>query len=404
MTIRISRLAQRVGTSGTMAADDRTQRLRAAGRDIISLGVGQLDFDTPAPIARAGVEAITGGRTRYTPVAGTPALRLAVREKFERENGLRFSDDEVIVGAGAKSVIFHGLLALVDPDDAVIVPVPAWPSYASLVSLAGGRVVEARLSAADGYRLTPEALRAAISTAGGRARGLILNSPHNPTGAVMSRATLEAVAAVAREADLWVVSDEIYEHLVYDGAFASIAGCEDMCGRTLTVNGVSKAFAMTGWRIGYGGGCGELIASMRALQSHTSGNPSSISQHAAEAALRLTVAGDPAMIAERERFRDALRARRDLVCRGLESMPGVTVARPGGAFYVFADVSHHVGRSLGGRVMRGSNDLADYLLEEAGVALVPGAVFGDDRCLRLSFAASTEELNDALGRMARALA
>ncbi len=403
MTLRLSRLAGRVGTSGTMAADDRMQRLRAAGRDIVSLGAGQLDFDTPAPVARAGVDAITRGCTRYTPVAGTVALRSAVRAKFERENGLHYGDDQVIVGAGAKSVIFHALLTLVDPDDVVIVPSPAWPSYASMVTLAGGRVVAAPLAAEDGYRLSAAALREALALAGGRARGLILNSPHNPTGALMSREAFDAIAQVVREADLWVISDEIYEHLVYEGAFASFAGSDGMVARTLTVNGVSKAFAMTGWRIGYGGGPADLVRGMEALQSHTSGNPSSIAQPAAEAALRLTVAGDPTMMAERERFRAALVARRDLTCRALGAIPGVTLVRPAGAFYVFADVSRLYGRTFAGRVIAGSADLADHLLEHAGVVVVPGAVFGDDRCLRLSFAASLDELNSALDRLARAL-
>jgi aspartate aminotransferase len=403
VTLRLSRLVGAVGTSGTMAADDRMRALRAAGRDIVSLGAGQLDFDTPAPVARAGIDAITGGSTRYTPVAGTVGLRVAVRAKFERENGLHYGDDQVIVGAGAKSVIFHALLALIDPDDVVIVPSPAWPSYASMVTLAGGRVVAAPLTVKDGYRLTAAALRGAVAAAGGRARGLIVNSPHNPTGALVSRAAFDAIAEVVREADLWVISDEIYEHLVYEGTFTSFAAGEGMAARTLTVNGVSKAFAMTGWRIGYGGGPANLVRGMEALQSHTSGNPSSVSQPAAEAALRLTVAGDVAMIAERERFRAALVARRDLTCRALCAIPGVTLVRPEGAFYVFADVSSQYGRTLAGRTIAGSIDLADHLLEHVGVAVVPGAVFGDDRCLRLSFAASLEELTQALDRLARAL-
>jgi aspartate aminotransferase len=195
----------------------------------------------------------------------------------------------------------------------------------------------------------------------------------------MSRESFAELAPVVREADLWVISDEIYEHLVYDGAFASFAAGEGMGARTLTVNGVSKAFAMTGWRIGYGGGPADLVRGMEALQSHTSGNPSSISQHAAEAALRLTVEGDRAMMAERRRFREALVARRDLACRQLGAIPGVTLLRPAGAFYVFANVSRHYGRSLAGRTIAGSADLADHLLEQAGVAVVPGAVFGDDR-------------------------
>jgi aspartate aminotransferase len=387
-----------------MAADERMQALRSSGRDIVSLGAGQLDFDTPAPIAHAGVEAITRGRTRYTPVAGTVALRCAVRAKFERENGLAYGADEVIVGAGAKSVIYHALLALVDPGDRVIVPMPAWPSYASMVELAGGVVQPATLAADDGYRLTVAGLRAALAAAAGRARGLILNSPHNPTGALLPAERIAELAAVAREADLWVISDEIYETLVYDGRFASVAAAEGMKARTLTVNGVSKGFAMTGWRIGYAGGPAELVRAMESLQSHTSGNPSSVSQEAAEAALRLSVAGDPALAAERRRVREALEARRDLACRALDAIEGITLVRPAGAFYVFADVSRHFGRTLAGRTIAGSADLADHLLDHAGVAVVAGALFGDDRCIRISFAASPEELTAALGRLARALA
>ena len=403
MTLRLSGLVRGVPTSGTMAVDERMQALRAAGRDIVSLGAGQLDFDTPEPVAHAGRDAIARGRTRYTPVAGTVGLRKAVREKFERENGLLYRDDEVIVGAGAKSVIYHALLALVDPGDAVIVPTPAWPSYTPMIAMAGGRVVPAALSAADRYELTPAALRAALGAAGSAARGLIVNSPHNPTGALLTRERVAELAQLVREAGLWVISDEIYETLVYEGEFASFAAAEGMRTRTLTVNGVSKGFAMTGWRIGYGGGPAELIRGMESLQSHTSGNPSSVSQEAAEAALRLSLAGDPRLQSERRRVNQALVGRRDLVCRALCAIPGITLVRPAGAFYVFADVSAHFGRTLAGRTVKGSGDLADFLLEHAGVAVVPGAVFGDDRCLRLSFAASSEELDAALARIARAL-
>jgi aspartate aminotransferase len=387
-----------------MAADERMQALRATGKDIVSLGAGQPDFDTPAPIARAGMDPIAAGRTRYTPVAGTTALRRAVRAKFEHENGLAYGEGEVIVCAGAKSVIYHALLALVDPGDRVIVPSPAWPSYAAMVALAGGEVLAAPLSPADGWRLTPAVLRAALERGEGRARGLIRNSPHNPTGAVLAAADLAGVAAVARDAGLWVISDEIYEHLVYDGAFASVAAADGMRACTLTVNGVSKGFAMTGWRIGYAGGPPELVRAMEALQSHTSGNPSSISQEAAEAALRLIRAGDPVMVAERRRVREALAGRRDLTCARLEAIPGVTLVRPAGAFYVFADVSSRFGRTIGGRAIASSADLADHLLEHAGVAVVAGSAFGDDRCIRVSFAASSDELESALARRARALA
>jgi len=399
MSLRLSRLAQRIGGSGTLAVDERMQALKAEGRDIVSLGAGQLDFDTPAPICRAGVRAIEEGLTRYTAVAGVPALRRAIRAKFERENKLEYGEDEVIAGAGAKSVIFHALLGLVDPDDVIIVPVPSWPSYASMVQVTRGRVVGARLDAAKGYKLTAEGLVDAIAEARGAARGLILNSPHNPTGAVYSAEEFARLAEVVRGENLWVISDEIYEHLTYDGAFVSFASLAGMRERTLTVNGVSKAFAMTGWRIGYAGGPLALVKAMEGLQSHTAGNPSSIAQHAAEAALRLTLDGDPEMIEERRRIRDAMLRRRDLACRELAGIPGVGVVRPSGAFYVFADFSSWYGKELDGRRITGSSDLADLLLERAGVAVVPGAVFGDDRCLRLSFATGVEELRVALQRV-----
>jgi aspartate aminotransferase len=404
MTLRLSRLAQRVGGSGTLAVDERMQALKAEGRDIVSLGAGQLDFDTPAPIGKAGARAIEEGFTRYTPVAGTPALRRAISAKFERENRLGYSEEEVIAGAGAKNVIFHALLALIDPDDVVVVPVPSWPSYASMVQVARGRVVGARLDASHGYKLTVEGLLDAIAESRGAARGLILNSPHNPTGAVYSAEEYARIAEVVRGENLWVISDEIYEHLTYDGAFISFAAITGMRERTLTVNGVSKAFAMTGWRIGYAGGPVALIRAMEGLQSHTTGNPSSIAQYAAEAALRLTLDGDPAMMEERRRIRDAMLRRRELACRELAGIPGISVVRPSGAFYVFADFSSWYGRELDGRRITGSSDLADLLLERAGVAVVPGAVFGDDRCLRLSFATGVEELRVALQRVRKVFA
>ena len=397
--LRLSRLAQRIGNSGTLAVDEKMQALKAQGRDIVSLGAGQLDFDTPGPIGKAGARAIEDGQTRYTAVAGTPALRKAIAAKFERENKLAYREDEVIAGAGAKSVIFHALLALLDPDEVVIVPVPSWPSYASMVQVTRGRVVGARMDAGAGYKLTVDGLVTAISEARGQARGLILNSPHNPTGAVYTAEEYGRIAEVVRGENLWVISDEIYEHLTYDGAFLSFAAVPGMKDRTLTVNGVSKAFAMTGWRIGYAGGPGALIKAMESLQSHTSGNPTSIAQHAAEAALRLTLEGDPEMVEERRRIKEAMLRRRELACRELAGIPEIQVVRPAGAFYVFADFSHYYGRELHGRRVQGSMDLAEILLEHAGVAVVPGAVFGDDRCLRLSFATGVEELRVALQRV-----
>jgi aspartate aminotransferase len=310
----------------------------------------------------------------------------------------------VIVGTGAKSVVYHGILALLDPEDVMIVPSPAWPSYAGMAALAGGRVVEARLDPRNGWTLRVEALLRAVAEARGRARVLIVNSPHNPTGALYPADEQARIAEVARGEDLWVISDEIYEHLSYEGPTTSMAALPHMRERTLTVNGVSKSFAMTGWRIGYAGGPAELIQAMAAFQGHTTGNASSISQHAAEAALRLMLEGDPELVAERRRIREAMMRRRDLACRELAALPGLQCVKPGGAFYVFADVSPWIGRELQGRFIAGSAELAAYLLEEAGVSVVAGAVFGDDRCLRLSFATSLEELSVGLQRIKRALA
>ncbi len=401
--MKLSRIALRADPSGTLAVDERYQQLRARGRDIVSLGAGQLDFDTPARVCDAGVRAIQEGQTRYTPVAGTPRLLEVVRSKFARENDLDYGPEEVLVTAGAKSALYHAVLALLDPEDAVIVPTPSWPSYASMIQMVGGQVVPARLEAHQSYKLTVESLLDAVSAARGRARGLVLNHPHNPTGAVYSREELLHLSEVVRGEGLWVLSDEIYERLIYEGAFVSLATLPGMKERTLTVNGVSKSFAMTGWRIGYAGGPRNLIQAMKALQSNTSGNPSSISQEAAESALRLTLEEDPGLMGERDRMLEALQQRRDLVCRELAAIPGVSLTRPAGAFYVFADFSRHYGRELGGKPPQGSRELADLLLEVAGVAVVPGAVFGDDRCLRISFATSLEELTVALQRIRRTL-
>jgi aspartate aminotransferase len=402
--VKLSRVARRVGHSGTLAVDERMQQLRSRGHDIVSLGAGQLDSETPGPVCDAGVRAIQEGRTRYTAVAGTPSLIEAVRAKFARENGIDYSADEVMVAAGAKAALFHALFALVDPEDVVIVPTPGWPSYASMIQVLGAHVAPARTEPAAGYKLTMQILMDTVTSAKGRARGLVLNSPHNPTGAVYSRAELVRLAEVAKGEGLWVLSDEIYEHLIYDGAFTSVAALPGMRESTVTVNSVSKTFAMTGWRIGYAGGPRSVIQAMVALQSHTSGNPCSISQEAAEAALRLSVEGDPRMRDERMRLVATLRGRRDLACRELAGIPGVAVTKPEGAFYVYADFSRYFGREVLGRRIQGSSDLAEVLVEQAGVAVVPGAVFGDDRSLRLSIATSSEELAVALQRIRRALA
>ena len=401
--MRLSRLAQDTKLSGTLAIDEQYQARKAAGEDVISLGAGQPDFASPPEACRGGVEAIDSGRTRYTHVAGTPELRAAIARKFKDENGLAVTASQVVVSNGAKQAIYHALLALVDPGDAVLVPTPAWPSYAEMVRLVGGQAETVALQAQSGFKLTAELLVRALHGTPLRHSVLLFNNPANPTGAVYTAEELSRLAEVVRGEDLFVISDEIYEHLTYDGPFVAFATLPGMRGRTITVNGFSKAFSMTGWRVGYATGPAPVMRAIGAIQSHTSGNASSVSQHAALRALEAALAGGAGR-EPLERMAYAFRRRRDLVCRLLGEIPGITFPRPQGAFYVFVDVSAHYGRPLvRGRTVATSVDMAGYLLEEAKVAVVPGAAFGDDRAVRLSFAASAEDLTVAVKRIARAL-
>jgi len=334
------------------------------------------------------------------------ALHLPEGETLRRleENGLAITPAQVVVTAGAKQALYHALLALVDPGDAVLIPTPAWPSYVEMVRLIGGVPVKIPTSSTNGYKLTSELLMQALARTPNRGAVLVFNQPTNPTGAVYAREELARLAEIVRGEDLFVVSDEIYEHLVYDGTFTSFATLPGMRGATVTVNGFSKAFSMTGWRVGYAAGPAPVMNAIGAIQSHTSGNAASVSQHAALLALEAQLGGGEG----REpltRMQAAFKLRRDLVCRMLADIPGVTFVRPGGAFYVFVDVSSYYGKALvKGRVALDSTEMASYLLDEAGVAVVPGAAFGDDDCIRLSFAASSEDLTVALKRIGRALA
>ncbi len=402
--MHLSRIAQDAKLSGTLAIDEQFLARRAEGQDVISLGAGQPDFNSPPAALAGGIEAIESGRTRYTPVAGTPELRALIARKLKDENGLAVTANQVVVTAGAKQAIYHALLALVDPGDSVIVPLPAWPSYVEMVRLVGGTPVPIALDAANGYKLTSELLMKSLSGTPKRPGVLLFNHPANPTGAVYSAEELARLAEVVRGEDLFVISDEIYEHLSFDGPFTSFATLPGMRACTVTVNGFSKAFAMTGWRLGYCAGPGPVMKAIGAIQSHTAGNPSSISQHAGFKALEAELAGGEG----REpltRMQAAFKLRRDVVCRMLAEIPRVTFVRPGGAFYVFADVSAYYGVTLAqGRVARNSMEMASYLLDEAGVAVVPGGAFGDDRCIRLSFAAAAEDVTVALKRIGRALA
>jgi len=401
--VRLSKIATDARLSGTLAIDEQFQARRAEGHDVISLGAGQPDFPSPPAALKGGMEAIESGRTRYTPVAGTPELRAMIARKLKEENGLAVTANQVVVSAGAKQAIYHALLALVDPGDTVLVPTPAWPSYVEMVRLVGGEPVPIPLAAAQGWRLTSEALMKAIESAAPRPAVLVFNHPANPTGAVYRREELARLAEIVRGEELFVIADEIYEHLVYDEPFTSFATLPGMRAQTLVVNGFSKSFSMTGWRVGWAAGPAPVMRALSALQSHTSGNASSVSQHAALKALEAELKGgegkEPLV-----RMQTAFRKRRDLVCRMLAEIPHVTFLPPGGAFYVFVDVSWYYGRPLaGGKVALDSSAMAAYLLDSAGVAVVPGGAFGDDRAIRLSFAASAEDLTVALKRIRRAL-
>ncbi len=384
--------------SATIAITRQAAEMRRAGADVIGLSQGEPDFDTPEPVREAAKRAIDAGETRYTDVDGTPALKDAVRAKFLRENALSFERSQISVGTGGKQVIFNALLALLGEGDEVLIPAPYWVSYPDMVRLASATPVALACGEEDGFKLTPEKLRAAI---GERTRCLILNSPSNPTGSGYEASELAALAAVLLEHPrVFVVTDDIYEHLSYDGfRFATLAAVEPrLKERTLTVNGVSKAYAMTGWRIGFAGGPEPLIRAMATLQSQSTTNPSSISQAAAVAALE----GPMDFIAERNAV---FRARRDLCLKALNAIEGLSCRRPEGAFYLFPSCAGAIGkRTPDGRMIATDVDFASFLLERAHVAVVPGTAFGLSPYFRISFATATERLEEACRRIAGACA
>jgi aspartate aminotransferase len=386
----------RIKPSPTVAAGQKARELRAQGRDIISLDAGEPDFDTPEPIKEAAIAAIRAGQTKYTPVDGTQELKTAIVAKFKRENGLDYGLDQITVGAGGKHVLFNALMATLNPGDEVVVPAPYWVSYPDMTILAEGTPVIVPCPPEKGFKLQPEDLERAITP---RTKWLIMNSPSNPTGAAYTRAELKALADVLmRHPQVHVLNDDIYEHLVYDGfQFTTIAQVEPgLYERTLTVNGVSKSYAMTGWRIGYAGGPAHLIKAMAKIQSQSTTNPSSVSQAAAVAALN----GPQDFIAERAAV---FRERRDLVVGMLNQAVGITCARPQGAFYVFPSCAGTIGRKTpDGKTIETDEDFASYLLTEGGVSVVFGAAFGLSPFFRISYAASTQSLEEACTRIQRA--
>ncbi|AVO36533.1 pyridoxal phosphate-dependent aminotransferase [Pukyongiella litopenaei] len=390
----LSATLSRVKPSPTIAMTTRAAELKAAGRDVIGLSAGEPDFDTPDNIRRAGIAAIEAGHTRYTAPDGMPDLKQAICAKFARENGLAYAPDQISVGTGGKQNLYNALMATLNPGDEVIIPAPYWVSYPDMVLLAGGTPVTVETTLETGFRLTAQALDAAITP---RTKWFIFNSPSNPTGAGYDRAQLKALTDVLmRHPQVRVMTDDMYEHLVYDGfEFCTPAQVEPgLYDRTLTCNGVSKAYAMTGWRIGYAGGPRDLIAAMRKIQSQSTSNPCTISQWAALEALtgpQDFIAANNAVFARR----------RDMVVKLLSAIDGITCPVPQGAFYVYPSIAGLIGRrSAAGTRIDTDEAFATALLEEAGVAVVFGAAFGLSPCFRISYATSDDALREACTRIA----
>jgi aspartate aminotransferase len=392
----LARRMRGLAPSSTLAVQAKAKALRARGVDVISFGAGEPDFDTPERIKQAAAQAMQRGQTKYTEVGGIPELRAAVCTKFQRDNGLAYEPADILVSVGAKHTLYNLFLALLDPGDEVLVPSPFWVSYPEQIRLVDGVPVPVLTEERTGFDLDPARLRAAVTP---RTKVVVLNSPNNPTGAVFSAAALEAVARLALERGLWIVSDECYEALTFEGRHASIAQLgPEVKARTLVVNTCSKAYAMTGWRIGYAAGPRELIRAMTDVQSQVTSNPSSIAQWAAVEALTGPQDQVATMAAEFDR-------RRHLIVDGLNALPGVSCVKPKGAFYAFANVAALAGAavpSTGGK-LAGSASVTEFLLEQARVAVVPGVDFGSDAHVRMSYATSAELIREGLRRMDAAL-
>jgi len=389
----ISENLSRVAPSATMAVTQTAREMKAAGIDVIGLGAGEPDFDTPDHIKQAAIDAINSGKTNYTNVDGIPELKAAICAKFKRDNGLSYTASQINVSPGGKPVIFNAFMATLNTGDEVIVPAPCWVSYPEMVKLCGGSPIIVPCDMASGFKLTAQQLEATITP---QTRWLILNSPSNPTGAAYSAADLKALSEVLlRYPQVMILTDDMYEHLVYDGfEFVTIAQVEPaLYDRTLTMNGLSKAYAMTGWRIGYAGGPEWLIKAMAKVMSQSTSNPSSISQWAGVTALN----GPHDFIAERNA---AFVARRNAVVAGLNQAEGISCATPDGAFYVYPDCGATIGKtSAGGHKINNDTDFASALLKESHVAVVPGGAFHGSPNFRISYATSMEHLNEASARI-----
>ncbi|OGI40121.1 MAG: aspartate aminotransferase [Candidatus Muproteobacteria bacterium RBG_16_62_13] len=391
--LRLARRVGRIKPSPTLAVDARAKELKAQGKDVIGLGAGEPDFDTPAHIKEAAIRAIRDGFTKYTAVDGTPSLKKAVVDKFQRENGLSYTPDEVLVSVGGKQSFFNLAMALLDEGDEVVIPAPYWVSYPDIVLLADGVPVIVQAGMAQGFKMQPDQLRRVITA---KTRLVVINSPSNPTGAAYTHAELSALGEVLREhPQVLIATDDMYEHILWSGEpFCNIVNtCPDLHARTIVLNGVSKAYAMTGWRIGYCAGPKPLIAAMKKIQSQSTSNPTSIAQVAAEAALN---GGNDCMVPMLKAFKE----RHDHLVARLNRLPGVKCLPNQGTFYAFPDFSEVI-RHLG---LKNDVQLAERMLDQAGVALVPGSAFGAEGHLRFSYATSMENLDAALDRLEKLLA
>ena len=391
----LSAALDRVKPSATIAVTDKARALKAAGRNVIGLGAGEPDFDTPENIKQAAIKAIKDGKTKYTDVGGIPELKEAIIAKFKRENELVYKPNQIIVGTGGKQVLYNALMATINPGDEVIIPAPYWVSYPEMVALAGGEPVPVVCTAATGFKLKASDLEKAITP---KTKWIILNSPSNPTGAAYSRAELKAITDVlVKHPHVWVMTDDMYEHLVYDDfEFTTPAQVEPkLLDRTLTVNGVSKSYCMTGWRIGYAGGPAELIKAMATIQSQSTSNPSSIAQWASVEALN----GPQDFIPVNNKV---FKERRDLVVSMLNQANGIDCPRPEGAFYVYPSCAGTIGKTApSGRKLADDQDFVTELLEAEGVAVVQGSAFGLGPAFRISYATKTSDLEDACKRIQR---
>lgn len=391
--INLSERVQRIKPSPTLAITSKAAELRAQGKDIIGLGAGEPDFDTPDHIKQAAIEAINAGKTKYTAVDGTPGLKTAIIEKFKRDNALDYQPGQILVSCGGKQSFFNMALALLNDGDEAIIPAPYWVSYPDMVKVAGGVPVILETDVDSRFKITPEQLEEAITPA---TRLFVINSPSNPSGMAYTKDELAALGEVLKKHPRIVIAtDDMYEHILWTGQpFVNIVNaCPELYDRTVVMNGVSKAYSMTGWRIGYVGGPQKLVAAMKKVQSQSTSNPASISQAAAEAALT----GDQQCVANMVK---AFKERHDYVVDALNKLPGVTCAASDGTFYAFPDFSQAIARMDG---VESCTDLAAQLLDSAGVALVPGSAFGAPGCLRLSFAVGLDTLKEAIRRIEQAL-